>query len=161
MPPTDVMERTACRVSTPLGVFTALYEDGVIRRVLFPDEAFTAPHIRRDDSLPFAAQITEYFEGRRRVFDLPVLLPGTPFRRAVYEATVRIPYGRTATYGDVALAAGYPLAMRAVGTAMKLNPLPILVPCHRVVHKSPLRSAYRGGLSIKDALLALEAEGIK
>ncbi len=152
--------RIACHADSPFGTLTALYEDGVIRRVLFPDESVGVGYIT-DDSLPFAVQIAEYFSGKRLSFDLPVLLPGTPFRQAVYAATMRIPYGRTATYGDVALAAGYPLAMRAVGTTMKLNQLPFLVPCHRVVHKSSSRASYRGGLDIKEALLDMEARVIK
>ena len=150
--------RIACRAATPLGVFTALYEDGVIRRVLFPEEPYNYSHSGYDDTLPFASQMDEYFNGSRQEFDLPMLLPGTPFRQAVYAAVLRISYGRTATYADVALSAGYPLAMRAVGTAMKINPLPVLIPCHRVVHKAPFRRAYRGGLSVKDALLALESK---
>ena len=149
--------RLACRASTPLGVFTALYEDGIIRRVLFPDEQPSMAFMTFDDTLPFAVQMDEYFQGARRQFDLPVLIPGTPFRQSVYRATMRIPYGRTASYSDVALAAGYPLAMRAVGTSMKLNQLPVIVPCHRVVHKGAKRDAYRGGLDIKSYLLELEA----
>ena len=148
--------RVACHAPTPFGVLTALYEDGVIRRVLFPDESVEAGVVT-DDSLPFAAQMAEYLEGKRRSFDLPILVPGTPFRQAVYRATMSIPYGSVATYGDVALAAGYPLAMRAVGTSMKCNPLPILIPCHRVVHKDRHRAAYGGGLHIKQFLLDLES----
>ena len=152
----DIINRVACRAETPLGVFTALYENGTIRRVLFPDEepgSFTV----YDDTLPFAAQISEYFAGTRREFSLPMLIPGTLFREAVYKAVIAIPYGGTASYSAVALAAGYPLAMRAVGTAMKLNPLPLLIPCHRVIHKGSKAQAYRGGLDIKSFLLDLEA----
>jgi len=152
--------RIACHAETPFGTVTALYEEGVIRRVLFPNEAIGAGY-EGDDSLPFAAQMAEYLSGERRSFDLPLLLPGTPFRQAVYRATMAIPYGRVATYGDVALAAGFPLAMRAVGTSMKLNPLPILIPCHRVVHKDPHRAAYGGGLHVKEFLLDLEHRNLK
>lgn len=148
--------RIACHAKTPFGTVTALYEDGVIRRVLFPDETAGAGYLT-DDSLPFATQMAEYFAGARRSFDLPLFLPGTPFRQAIYQTTLRIPYGATATYGELALAAGFPLAMRAVGTAMKHNPLPIIVPCHRVVHKAANRAAYGGGLDVKTFLLELEA----
>ncbi len=148
--------RIACRSHTPIGVLTALYEGGFIHRVLFPDEA--CPNdVLFDDSLPFASQVAEYFEGKRRCFSLPLRIPGTPFRRDVYQTAARIPYGATASYSAVALAAGYPLAMRAVGTAMKANPLPLLIPCHRVVHKEAGKEAYRGGLEIKHFLLDLEA----
>ncbi len=148
--------RIACHADTPFGTVTALYEDGVIRRVLFPNEAPGAG-FQTDDTLPFAAQMAEYFAGARRTFELPLFLPGTPFRQTVYQTTVRIPYGATATYGELAMAAGFPLAMRAVGTAMKHNPLPILVPCHRVVHKAANCAAYGGGLDVKNLLLELEA----
>lgn len=151
----DTKNRVACRADTPLGVFTALYEDGIIRRVLFPDEP--CPLSFFDDTLPFAVQVSEYFAGERRSFSLPVLIPGTPFRQSVYQTAINIPYGGTASYSAVALAAGYPLAMRAVGTAMKANQLPLLIPCHRVVHKAANIDAYRGGLDIKSYLLTLEA----
>ncbi len=153
----DTIKRIACRAQTPLGVFTALYEDGIIQRVLFPDEPCPRHYAVYDDTLPFAVQTAEYFAGTRRDFSLPMLLPGTPFRQAVYRATIGIPYGGTASYSSVALAAGYPLAMRAVGTSMKLNPLPLLIPCHRVVHKGSKAEAYRGGLDIKGFLLDLES----
>lgn len=152
----DTMKRVACRADTPLGVFTALYEDDTIRRVLFPDEPCPKSFAAIDDTLPFALQIAEYFAGKRRAFSLPILIPGTLFRQSVYRAVIDIPYGRTASYSAVALSAGYPLAMRAVGTAMKRNPLPLLIPCHRVVHKSAQSQAYRGGLDIKSFLLTLE-----
>ncbi len=152
----DPSLRVACRAQTPFGILTALYEGGFIRRVLFPYEACPYGTLI-DDSLPFAKQIAEYFEGNRRGFSLPILIPGTPFRREVYKTVMAIPYGGTASYSAVALAAGYPLAMRAVGTAMKANPLPLLIPCHRVVHKGAGKEAYRGGLHIKSCLLDFEA----
>lgn len=150
--------RVACRAETPLGVFTAIYEDNTICRVLFPHE--TTAVTAFDDTLPFAAQIKEYFCGERRRFNLPLLIPGTPFRQSVYRTVLNIPYGQAATYSEVALVSGHPLAMRAVGTAMKRNPLPLLIPCHRVVHKATDADAYSGGLNIKHSLQALEARYI-
>lgn len=152
------MMRTACRAQTPLGIFTVLYEQGVIQRVLFPDECLNAGPITYDDTLPFATQIDEYLHGKRKAFSLPLLISGTPFRRDVYRATQGIPYGQTATYADVAVVAGYPRAMRAVGSAMKANQLPILIPCHRVVHRSLGHCAYRGGTDVKRYLLSIEAK---
>lgn len=154
------MKRAACPADTPLGVFMAIYEDGVIKRVLFPDEALSAGIADIDPSLPFASQIAEYFSGKRKAFDLPILLPGTDFRRRVYKAAIDIPYGRIAAYSEIAMAAGHPLAMRAVGTAMKLNPLPLIIPCHRVVHKSEKKAIYRGGSDIKCYLLNMESRYI-
>jgi methylated-DNA-[protein]-cysteine S-methyltransferase len=103
-------------------------------------------------------QLEEYFEGRRRGFDVPLdwSLTGG-FRREVLRATVRIPYGRTASYRDVARAAGSPAAVRSAGTALATNPLPILVPCHRVVRSGGGLGAYRGGAEAKARLLELEA----
>ena len=176
--------RTVCRVKTPVGVLTAIYDkypndatrhrgprnnptdtrvggdprNDTIRRVVFPGEPFTVPNLPADDSLPFATEVTEYFAGRRKAFSLPMFIPGTSFRQDVYRAVLAIPYGETATYSDVAAAAGYPLAMRAVGSAMKANPLPLLIPCHRVVHKAKNKSAYRPGLPVKEFLLRLERE---
>lgn len=150
------MIRTACPVKTPVGTFTAIYEDGIIRRILFPGETPGADITNFDESLDFAKQIKEYFAGKRKIFDLPVLIPGTDFRRNVYKAAMGIPYGCTAAYSEVALAAGYPLAMRAVGSAMKANQLPLIIPCHRVVHKSEKKFTYSGGDGMKRFLLDME-----
>jgi O-6-methylguanine DNA methyltransferase len=151
------MSRVICRAETPLGVLSALYDDGVITRVLFPDEMLPAGASAFDDTLPFAVQMREYLHGDRREFSLPILIPGTPFRQSVYRAVIAIPYATTATYGDIAAMAGHPRAMRAVGTTMRLTPLPVLIPCHRVVHKNHAKSAYRGGLDMKHFLLDMES----
>lgn len=148
---------TACCVHTPVGDFTALYDDGVIRRILFPNESLPA-NAKLNHHLPFASQVAEYFAGKRKSFNLPVLIPGTPFRQDVYRTVMAIPYGEVAAYSDVAFTAGYPLAMRAVGSAMKANPLPLILPCHRVVHKAKNKDAYRGGTGIKAYLLSLEEQ---
>ena len=150
-------ERIACRIKTPIGKLTALYHNGDIVRVLFADEPISAAYTAFDDTLPFAAQMEAYFAGKRRRFELPIKLSGTPFMQAVYNAALWIPYGHTATYAELALKAGYPRAMRAAGSALRRIPLPILIPCHRVVHKDYTKSAYRGGTDIKSYLLDMEA----
>jgi methylated-DNA-[protein]-cysteine S-methyltransferase len=102
-------------------------------------------------------ELDEYFAGRRARFDVALdwsLTRG--FRRAVLSATALIPYGRTETYRSVATAAGNPAAVRAAGSALATNPLPIVVPCHRVLRSDGGRGGYRGGLPVKEALLALE-----
>ncbi len=147
--------RSICTVKTPIGCLSALYEGGVIHRVFFPDETLPIGVIS-ENNLDFAVQMKEYFAGQRRKFDLPMFIPGTPFRQDVYRATIMIPYGETASYAQVAFAAGYPRAMRAVGSTMKATILPIIIPCHRVVHKDYKKKAYRGGLGIKEYLLDLE-----
>jgi methylated-DNA-[protein]-cysteine S-methyltransferase len=103
-------------------------------------------------------QLDEYFARRRRRFDVPLdwqLARG--FRRAVLHATARIPYGQTASYREIAREAGSPRAFRAAGSALARNPLPILVPCHRVLPASGALGQYRGGPQIKAALLRLES----
>ncbi len=148
--------KTACHAETPIGRLTAIYEGGQIRRVLFPDEIYNAAGVAVDDTLPFARQMDEYFHGERKTFDLPLCLSGTKFAREVYAAVLRIPYGKTATYSDIALMAGRPRAMRAVGNVMRNTPVPVVIPCHRVVHKSGTKSSYRGGADAKYFLQQME-----
>lgn len=102
------------------------------------------------------AQVLEYLEGKRRRFELPLDLRGTPFQRAVWEALLAIPYGETRTYGEVASAIGRPGAVRAVGAANGANPVPLVVPCHRVVAAGGRLGGFGGGLPLKTRLLALE-----
>ena len=102
-------------------------------------------------------QLDEYFDGTRREFDLEVdLRPAREFGRAVLEELARVPYGQLTTYGTLAARAGSPRAARAVGTVMNRNPVPIVLPCHRVVGSTGSLVGYAGGLDRKRALLALE-----
>ncbi|MDA8347521.1 MAG: methylated-DNA--[protein]-cysteine S-methyltransferase [Pseudomonadota bacterium] len=108
---------------------------------------------------PFAAaieQLAQYFAGQRRRFDLPLAPTGTPFQLRVWEALCAIPYGETLSYGDLARRVGNPRASRAVGLANGANPLPIVVPCHRVIGANGALTGFGGGVPIKRALLALE-----
>jgi methylated-DNA-[protein]-cysteine S-methyltransferase len=105
------------------------------------------------------AQIVEYLEGKRRRFELPLDLRGTPFQRAVWEELLRIPYGETRTYAEIARAIGRPSAMRAVGAANGANPVALVVPCHRVIATGGKLGGYGGGLALKKRLLALERTG--
>jgi methylated-DNA-[protein]-cysteine S-methyltransferase len=102
-------------------------------------------------------ELDAYFAGRLQKFTLPLDLRGTPFQKAVWEALLRIPYGETRSYSDIALAVGKPAAVRAVGLANGANPVSIIVPCHRVIGKSGALVGYGGGLERKRALLELEA----
>ncbi len=103
-------------------------------------------------------QLREYFSRLRRVFDLPLDLRGTPFQRRVWEELRQVPYGQTVGYGELARRMGKPGAARAVGRAVGANPIPIVVPCHRVVGADGSLVGYGGGLEIKAALLRLEAK---
>lgn len=100
-------------------------------------------------------QFSEYFAGTRRDFTLPLFLNGRAFEMRVWKALMQIPYGETCSYGEIAAACGNPKAARAVGQAVHRNPLPIIVPCHRVVGTSNL-GGYAGGLEVKRFLLRLE-----
>lgn len=107
---------------------------------------------------PVARELDEYFAGRRREFDLPLDFSlSTGFRRVVLGCLTDIAYGRTASYAVVAAAAGSPRAFRAVGTACRTNPLPVVVPCHRVIHADGSMGEYLGGPEAKRMLLNLEA----
>ena len=102
-------------------------------------------------------ELDEYFAGERKVFDLPLDLRVAPFHASVLAELARVPYGQTETYGALAAKAGRPKAARAVGTVMNRNPIPIVLPCHRVVGSSGSLVGYGGGLERKVALLELES----
>jgi methylated-DNA-[protein]-cysteine S-methyltransferase len=101
-------------------------------------------------------QLAEYFAGKRRSFDLPLAPRGTDFQQSVWRALAGIPWGQWRSYGDIARAIGRPGAMRAVGAANGRNPLPIVVPCHRVVGSDGSLTGFAGGLEMKRYLLELE-----
>ncbi len=113
---------------------------------------------RPDDPLlrEAAAQLADYWAGRRSFFELPLDAQGTPFQRGVWSALLRIAAGQTTTYGAVARAVGAPRAVRAVGAAIGRNPLSIVVPCHRVIGSDGSLTGYAGGLPRKTALLRHE-----
>jgi len=101
-------------------------------------------------------QLEEYFAGTRRVFDLPLAAQGTPFQRQVWQALAGIPYGQTLSYAELAARVQRPRAVRAVGAANGRNPLPIVLPCHRVIGADGSLTGFGGGLPIKQFLLQLE-----
>lgn len=152
-----------CYLGTPIGDLLLAGDDTALSLVGFPEGS-----MRREpesdwiyNEQPFAdarAQLLEYFDGKRRDFDLPLNLSGTEFQMLVLEELRRIPYGETASYGAVAKRIGRPKAMRAVGAANGRNPIPIIVPCHRVIGSSGDLTGFGGGLTTKEALLRLEAE---
>jgi methylated-DNA-[protein]-cysteine S-methyltransferase len=141
------------------GALTGLYLDGrVPGKVLAAlDAAAGSPEAADAAVLEEAArQLAEYFDGRRRAFDLPLALEGTPFQRRVWEALLGVGYGETVSYGCIADRIGQPTAVRAVGHANGRNPVSIIVPCHRVVGGNGSLTGYGGGLENKARLLDLE-----
>ena len=152
-----------CYLETPIGELLLAGDDDALCLVSFPEGS-----MRRDpepdwiyNEKPFAAvrqQLTEYFAGERREFDLPLKLSGTEFQMSVLHALQQIPYGETTSYADIAERIGRPRAVRAVGAANGRNPIPIIVPCHRVIGSHGDLTGFGGGLDTKEALLRLEAE---
>jgi methylated-DNA-[protein]-cysteine S-methyltransferase len=140
----------------PAGTLGIAEEDGAITRVFFgttlPGFALAGtPVIKKA-----ATRLAEYFDGKRRSFDLPLALKGTDFQIAVWKALLTIPAGETRSYQDIAVQIGKPKAVRAVGMANNRNPLVIIVPCHRVIGKDGSLTGYGGGLPVKRYLLDLE-----
>jgi methylated-DNA-[protein]-cysteine S-methyltransferase len=144
-------------VATPLGPLHVAARDGAVVALTLssPDPAW-----RRDDHAPPLAeartQLSEFFAGERRAFDLPLALDGTPWQRQVWDAVAAIPFGETRSYASIAASLGRRGASRAVGHANGRNPACIVVPCHRVVGSDGSLTGYAYGLEAKRALLALE-----
>jgi methylated-DNA-[protein]-cysteine S-methyltransferase len=146
-------------VATPIGVFGLAADAGEITMLHFGG---IGRHPVASDPDPVltktATQLQEYFAGRLSTFDAPLAVPdGSDFERAVWEQIAAIPYGEMSTYGEIAKALGDADAARAVGTACNHNPVPIIVPCHRVVGAGGKLVGFGGGLDRKRFLLNLEA----
>lgn len=151
-----------CYLESSLGPLLLAGEDKRLCRVGFPagKEPLTPGDGWRQDGNAFAdarRQLTEYFEGKRRQFDLELEPEATAFQRMVLAALTEIPYGQTATYQQIAERIGRPGAVRAVGAANGRNPLPVIIPCHRVIGSDGSLTGYGGGLAAKRFLLSLEA----
>ena len=158
---------------SPVGpLFVALTDRGLCRISYDPEPERLAEQLARTFGTrvlrapkavdPVVRELDEYFEGRRQSFDLPVDLRGrTGFSRAVLEKLARVPFGEVTTYGTLAAQAGRPRAARAVGTIMNRNPIPIVLPCHRVIGASGDLVGYGGGLDRKRRLLDLESADLR
>ncbi|WP_320453030.1 methylated-DNA--[protein]-cysteine S-methyltransferase [Sphingomonas sp. CFBP8993] len=152
-----------CTMASPVGELTLVASDAGLRAILWAEERVGRVPLpeRRDDpanAILAAAvrQLTEYFEGRRRDFDLPLDPVGTDFQRRVWTGLNAIPYGETRSYAALATAIGRPGASRAVGAANGRNPLSIVTPCHRVIGANGTLTGFAGGLAVKQWLLAHE-----
>lgn len=148
---------------TPRGLVQLSYEQfrGGLDEILERLSARVSPRIlqRPDTVEPVRRELDEYFGGRRQRFDVPLdWTLTTPFQRRILRATAAIPFGQTRSYGEIAAAAGRPGSARAAGTALGRNPIPVIVPCHRVLRGGGALGGYTGGLDRKRTLL--EAEGV-
>ena len=142
-------------VQSPLGPLTLSATEAALTGVTFGDRLDGA-----DASSPVleqaARELEEYFAGERRVFTVPLAPEGTAFQKQVWDELRKIPYGETVSYKDIAVRLGKPGAAVAVGQANSKNPIPIIIPCHRVIGTNGKMVGYAGGMHIKKALLAVE-----
>jgi methylated-DNA-[protein]-cysteine S-methyltransferase len=150
-------------VDSPIGsLFVAATDRGLCRISFWPDDMEDTlaraygVRVLRSPLDAVRRELDEYFEGSRRVFDLPLDLRVAPFHAEVLRELQLVPYGRTETYGELAKKVGRPRAARAVGTVMNRNPIPIVLPCHRIVGANGSLTGYAGGLDVKRRLLQLE-----
>lgn len=153
----------ARRVPSPIGELFVVSDGTAITEIHFESHHGDAPPncaevgVGAVELLDRAAeQLAEYFAGERREFDLPVAPRGTEFQRRAWAQLLEIPYGETLTYGEQARRIDAPTASRAVGAANGANPIPIVIPCHRVVGANGSLTGYAGGVDVKRALLDLE-----
>jgi methylated-DNA-[protein]-cysteine S-methyltransferase len=148
-------------LDAPVGRLLLAGDESALRLIGFqkgrhpqqPDSSWRQRADAFDDAV---TQLMEYFAGRRRQFELSLAPEGTPFQQRVWRALLDVPYGATISYAQLAARIGQPTASRAVGLANGTNPLPIVIPCHRVIGANGKLTGYGGGLPIKERLLALE-----
>ena len=146
-------------LESPVGALTLAEEENAIVSLFFAGKKYEQTPtelLRRGEQ-----QLNEYFAGERQSFELPLDPRGTDFQKRVWRTLLEIPYGETRTYGQLAARLGNPGAARAVGGANNKNPLPILIPCHRVIGAGNDLVGYAGGLSVKACLLHLENAAFK
>ncbi len=149
------------QIESPLGPLLLAADDAGLRQILFVNGRHTArPESSwKENHAPFAETIRQlhaYFAGELQNFNLQLAPEGTPFQLGVWRRLADIPYGQTISYGELASRMGNPKASRAVGLANGSNPIPIVIPCHRVIGSNGKLTGYGGGLPIKEKLLALE-----
>ena len=138
----------------PLGIES----DGAsITRVAFHARGVVSSTVPAGPIAQVVQQLDEYFNGRRTTFSVPLAPDGTPFQQSVWRALLDIPFGETRSYADIARMIGRPAAVRAVGAANGQNPIPIIVPCHRVIGSNGSLTGFGGGLAMKEFLLRHES----
>jgi methylated-DNA-[protein]-cysteine S-methyltransferase len=150
---------------SPIGTIRVIADKSGIKRIEIFEDQWEEYHKNHPDMIEdqelcgeAISQLDEYFKGKRKQFNLPLSIEGTDFRKKVWEALMKIPYGEVRSYADVAEMIGNPKAVRAVGQANKANQIPIIIPCHRVIGKKGDLVGYAGNrTSFKEKLL--EAEG--
>ena len=143
--------------NTKIGKLKIEYENDVLTGIAYTENE-KEQGIRSELSDKTVLQLEEYFDGRRKEFDIPIKLRGTEFQKKVWNELLKIPYGATVSYKEIAIKIGNPKACRAVGMANHNNPILIIVPCHRVINENKKLGGYALGLDLKRRLLELEKE---
>ncbi|KPZ60793.1 Methylated-DNA--protein-cysteine methyltransferase [Pseudoalteromonas sp. P1-13-1a] len=147
-------------ISSPIDdIIIQATENGVGYVGFYPKTHYTHTPIEQvtnEPALICAKQLSEYFNGRRITFNVPLDTHGTPFQNSVWQALLSVPFGKTSTYGDIARLLNNPKAVRAVGAANGKNPISIIVPCHRIIGANAKLTGYAGGLARKQWLLKHE-----
>ena len=147
-------------IDSPIGRLGIEASAAAITRILFHARGPASPVVPAGVVSEAQRQLAEYFHGERRRFDLPLAPEGTPFQQAVWTALQGIPYGQSVSYSELARQIGRPSAVRAVGAANGQNPIPIVIPCHRVIGADGRLVGFGGGLAVKEQLLRLERGGL-
>jgi methylated-DNA-[protein]-cysteine S-methyltransferase len=157
----DISELRKAKTESPIGTLTIVVSPRGLRSIYFPHHTARDAAILNDisaddqhrDIVRAVSQLDEYFSGDRQVFDVALDLVGTEFQQMAWRALAEVPYGQTATYAQQAAHIGRPKAVRAVGGANRMNPVPIVLPCHRIVGSNGSLTGFAGGLDTKQWLL--------
>ncbi len=158
-------------IDTPIGILGLVRDNDLLLRISLPNEEISKLALRKiyqneeivenksgfEDTIN---QLTEYFDGKRQVFAIKTKIGTSPFYTKVLEEVARVPYGKTVSYSQIAQKLKNPKAARAVGTANARNPLPIIIPCHRIIAKNNRLGGYAGGIKMKKYLLGFERENL-
>lgn len=159
------------KFKSPIGTLGLVCDDEYLLRILLPNEEISVQNLQKlyptevitENNSGFKdviSQLTEYFDGKRKQFDIKTKMEITSFYKKALSEVVKVPYGTTLSYGKIAQQINSPKAVRAVGTANARNPLPIIIPCHRIITKNGKLGGYAGGLKMKEYLLDLESKNI-
>lgn len=161
-------QRIQGKYESPAGALTIVCTMEGVKTIRFQKEKSALYSAEKQNSAEYCRlqkmlewtmrELQEYFEGKRKEFTVPLAMEGTEFQKKVWNALLKIPYGQTCSYKEIAIQIGSPGACRAVGMANNRNPIPILVPCHRVIGADGRLTGYAGGLDMKEKLLKLERE---
>ena len=163
------MMLTLIQYKSPIGIIGLLYSQKGIRRILFENELPFQSKLKsiypnesielsKEKSHPYQEQILDYLNWHRKIFDLPLDFQAPPFYTKALKEVAKIPYGKTSSYKEIAQKCNNPNAVRAVGSANANNPIPLIIPCHRVLTHQGTLGGFGGGLKIKQFLLDLESQ---